>query len=159
MGMLPRPLMVMATPPTKGFEKRFDRRLLGGLPRDVPAEGAEPAAHLGPVGLTLFHDADRGEGPQPVFAAERLGRRIEHDLVARLDAAERRRLAVPDLDEPLASAEPDVLGRSDGNPVLTHRRATPHKRPTVAVGSFVYSILPGFVRRGRSEARDAGFRI
>jgi hypothetical protein len=57
---------------------------------------------------------------QLVFAAERVGRRIKYDSVAWLDAAKRRRLAVRDLHEPVASTEPKVLVPSDGNPVRAH---------------------------------------
>jgi len=79
------------------LEKRPDRCLRGRLPSDIPTERGESVAHVDLIWSALFHDTDCREGLQLVFAAERVGRRIKYDSVARLDAAmTRARLTVTD---------------------------------------------------------------
>src|SRR6516165_8695032 len=104
-----------------------------------------------------LHDTDCREGLQLVFAAERVGRRIKYDSVARLDAAKRRRLAVRDLHEPVASTEPNVLGRSDGNPVLAH--GMPGKKARAVAIKIATNVSPkshlGAVSRRERPTRPA----
>jgi len=55
-----------------------------------------------------------------------------------MNAHERRCLAVTDLHEPFASADTDVLGRSDCNPILAHAApGTKHAQAmTIGIGHY-----------------------
>src|SRR5262249_49674899 len=115
--------------------------LPGLVPDGVAAERAKSATHVDLIGFAA-HRADRRESLQPVIAAERHGRRVIDDAVARMQAAQRRRLAVAHLHEALGAPAAHVLGRGDGNEVARHDAAGANTRSRWPSGSSATKVRP-----------------
>src|SRR6185369_13170749 len=100
-------------------------------------------AHVDLIGCAGLDGPERGECPQAVRAAKAVGRRVVGDAVAGSDAPQRGGLAVADLHEPLASAEPNMLGRRHRNPVLpAHGAAGANTRRRWPSGSSATKVVP-----------------
>jgi hypothetical protein len=106
-------------PADEGLDRGFAR----GAPVDVTAERTKAAAHIRLIRRGIFCNADGRKRLQPVFAAEHAGWRVVDNPVTRLDALERRGLAVTHLHESVASADTNMFGRGHRHPVPAHAAA------------------------------------
>src|SRR5690349_24255507 len=116
-------LVAPVAPPRReveGLEQGLDRRGACRKPGHVPAERMEAPAHVEDIGRSGLHEAQGREGLEPVLALERDGRRVVDDAVSRLEAAQRRGLAVTDLHEARLATAQDVLGRGHRDPIAAH---------------------------------------
>jgi len=102
------------------LEQGTNGSLFGFRPCDIATIGEESSAHIEAIGIAILHHPNGGECLQPIFFTEGGGRRVVDDAIARLDALQRRALAVTDLHETFRAAAPDVLGRGHRDPMSCH---------------------------------------
>src|SRR6266478_7761287 len=105
----------------KCVEERCDQRIACLQPCDVAAIGGKIPLCRASIGLPVAHDSERRERLASVAAAKFQCGRVAGDTIVRLDAPQRRRLAVADLHEAGGAAAPYMLGRGDGDPILDGR--------------------------------------
>src|SRR3954447_26270942 len=98
-------------------EQWMDRRFHSLAPHDVPSERTKTAAHVDLIWRAGLDGPERRERPETVRAAKAVRRRVIGDAVAGSDATQGAGLAVTDLHETLAPAEPNMLGRGYRDPV------------------------------------------
>ena len=82
------------------------------------------------------------EGLQAILPLERNGRRIIHDAVAGVQAAQRPAFAVTDLHEAAGAAACDMLRAGDRDPAAVHGAAATKTRSRCPSGSRATKVRP-----------------